>query len=79
MTTYLGNRRHLCKKKTKKKNTRGFMHTKSAGVDATLLLWNVYIGSTMAGMCVSMYARVHVCVRAWASSVVYKRKKSVQP
>lgn len=51
------------------------MHTKSAGVDATLLLWNVYIGSTMAGMCVSMYVRVHVCVRAWASSVVYKRKK----
>lgn len=55
------------------------MHTKSAGVDATLLLWNVYIGSTMAGMCVCVCARVHVCVRAWASRVVYKRKKSVQP
>lgn len=51
------------------------MHTKSAGVDATLLLWNVYIGSTMAGMCVCVCARVHVCVRAWASRVVYKRKK----
>lgn len=76
MTTYLGDRRHLCKNKTK---TRGFMHTKSAGVDATLLLWNVYIGSTMAGMCVCVCARVHVCVRAWASRVVYKRKKSVQP
>lgn len=51
------------------------MHTKSAGVDAALLLWNVYIGSTMVGMCVSMCASAHVCVSEWANSVVYKRKK----